>query len=419
MKIGIQTWGSNGDVRPLLALADGLQKAGHQVTLVATCVDNQNYSGICEHMGIRYRQVPEHVAFDMEDFTHRSAKMNLVQWLRALLDESFLPYEQAMYQAAQNLVAEHDIVLGRHLLYPLKLAALKQNKPFYCVTFAPGAIPSKTQPPEGCPNLGPTFNLLCWKLVDKLFNLAMKKPLTRLWRAEGQIPPENILTELLTSQQLDLIAADPLFCLGSEGWQANHQICGFLNLTEDARQWTLPESLRAFLEQGPPPVYMTFGSLQQSAPEASMDLFARAVALAGCRAIVQTSSERYPAGSQSDNIYFISKHPHQPVFERCAAVVHHGGAGTTHAATRAGCPSVVVPFIDEQKGWGMSLQRLGLAVAPLPFKSVTAESLAKALCAVLTPEYKARAEQAGRTMQTSDGVAKAVAAIERCFQGAS
>ena len=59
MKIGIQTWGSNGDVRPLLALADGLQKAGHRVTLVVSSIDNQNYAAICQQLGIRYQHIPE------------------------------------------------------------------------------------------------------------------------------------------------------------------------------------------------------------------------------------------------------------------------------------------------------------------------------------------------------------------------
>ena len=76
-----------------------------------------------------------------------------------------------------------------------------------------------------------------------------------------------------------------------------------------------------------------------------MALFIEAVTLVGCRAIIQTSSLKYPANSRMESIYFMGQHPHQPVFEKCAAVVHHGGAGTSHAATRAGCPSVVVPFI--------------------------------------------------------------------------
>lgn len=113
---------------------------------------------------------------------------------------------------------------------------------------------------------------------------------------------------------------------------------------------------------------MTFGSLQQAIPDWSMALFLEAVKLAGCRAIIQTSSDQYPADSEMKDIYFIGRHPHQPLFSRCSAVVHHGGAGTTHAATRSGCPSVVIPFMDEQLFWAHQLQNLVWQVNHYPPK---------------------------------------------------
>lgn len=417
MKIGIQTWGSNGDVRPLLALADGLQKAGHQVTLVVSSIDNQSYAAICQQLNIGYRQIPEHIDFPMEDFAERSFKMNPLQWLRALLDEAFFPNEQAIFDAAQTLVAENDCVIGHHFLYPLKLAALLQNKPFYSVTFCHAAIANPLLPPFGFPDLGRYLNPISWQLLDAIFNWILKRPLTRLWREAGQTPPANMLSELLTSQQLNLVAVDPLFCRGSERWPAFNQPCGFLNLSEDERYWHWPDDLLDFLADGPAPVYMTFGSLQQAVPEWSMDLFLSAVEQSACRAIIQTSSPRFPAGSQQGNVYFIGKHPHQPVFKRCAAVVHHGGAGTTHAATRSGCPSVVVPFMDEQLFWARQLQALGLAAKPLPAKRVTANSLAQAIQNIVSnSHYHNTAQQLSTGMQRQDGVGKAVALLTEQFQ---
>jgi UDP:flavonoid glycosyltransferase YjiC (YdhE family) len=418
MKIGIQTWGSNGDVRPLLALADGLQKAGHHVTLVVSSIDNQSYASICQQLDIGYRQIPEHIDFPMEDFAQRSCKMNPLQWLRALLDEAFFPNEQAIFDAAQTLVAENDCVIGHHFLYPLKLAALLDNKPFYSVTFCHAAIADPLLPPFGFPYLGRYLNPMSWQLLDTIFNWVLKQPLTRLWREAGQIPPANMLSELLTSQQLNLVAVDPLFCRGSERWPAFHQPCGFLNLSEDERYWHWPDDLLAFLDSGPAPVYMTFSSLQQAVPEWSMNLFLSAVEQSGCRAIIQTSLPSFPAGSQRDNVYFIGKHPHQPVFKRCAAVVHHGGAGTTHTATRSGCPSVVVPFMDEQLFWARQLQALGLAGNPLPAKRVTANRLAQGIQNILgNSHYYNIAQQQSGGMQKQDGVGKAVALLSEQFQG--
>ncbi|MCX7092939.1 MAG: glycosyltransferase [Methylobacter sp.] len=411
MKIGIQTWGSNGDIRPMLALADGLQQAGHSVTLIVSSIDNHSYRDICERLNINYRQVPEHIAFAMQDFARRSFRMNPLQWLRALLDEAFFPYEQAVYQAARQLVADNDAVIGHHFLYPLKLAALQQQKPFFSVTLCPAAIFNPAVPPFGFPDLGRPINTLSWRLLNTAFNWALKKPLTRLWREAGQTPPDFVLTELLSSQQLNLVAVDPWFCPAFEHWQPHHQVCGFLNLTEG--HWTMPLTLAEFLDKGDAPIYMTFGSLQQAVPDWSMALFLEAVALTGCRAVIQTGSERYPADSQTDQVYFIGRHPHQPVFKRCAAIVHHGGAGTTHAATLSGCPSVVVPFMEEQLFWAKQLQALGLAGQPLPAKKVTAVALAKGIRRVLASKpMQDKAKQAGLAMQSNDGVARAIQLLE-------
>jgi UDP:flavonoid glycosyltransferase YjiC (YdhE family) len=253
--------------------------------------------------------------------------------------------------------------------------------------------------------------------LDTVFNWTLKKPLTRLWLEVGVPPPKNVLSELLTSQQLNLVAVDPLFCPHSELWASNHQACGFLNLTEDTQHWNFPQTLTNFLASGSKSVYMTFGSLQAAVPEWAMDLFVEAANLAGIRAIIQSSSERYLADTQLDNIYFIGKHPHQRVFEHCTAVVHHGGAGTSHAATRAGCPSIVVPFMDEQLYWAKQLQALGLAGKPLPAKKVTAMTLAAGIRSVLDSVAMAeKAQQARMMMQPDQGVAKALQLISRALK---
>ena len=147
-----------------------------------------------------------------------------------------------------------------------------------------------------------------------------------------------------------------------------------------------------------------------------MALFIEAVTLAGCRAIIQTSSLKYPTKSRMESIYFMGQHPHQPVFEKCAAVVHHGGAGTSHAATRAGCPSVVVPFMNEQLFWAKQLQALGLAGRPLPAKKVTAVALAKGIRVVLNSKEMANtAKQSGSVIQKNQGVAQAITLLESCI----
>jgi UDP:flavonoid glycosyltransferase YjiC (YdhE family) len=417
MNIGIQTWGSNGDIRPFIALADGLKNAGHELTLVVSSIDNRNYQQTCESLGIRYRHIPAQIDFDMQAFAQRSFRMNTLQWLIALLETCFFPYEQEIYQAASQLVAENELIIGHHFLYPLKLAAKKQQKPHISVTFCHAAIPTDKQPPFRFPNLGSVVNRWQWRLLDALFDWVLKKRLSRLWFAEGMPPFKHVFDSLLSSDLLNLVAVDGFLCPQQHEWQSVNQLCGFLNLPEYAEHWQISPALQDFLDAGDKPVYMTFGSVQQAVPEWSMELFIEAARLARCRAIIQTSSNKYPADSQQENIYFIGRHPHQALFQHCAAVVHHGGAGTTHAATLSGCPSIVVPFMDEQLFWGYQLQRTRLAPAPLPAKHATARKLADRLEAVLYSEYADEmadfAQYAKQRVLATQGVLNAVALIEK------
>lgn len=423
MKIGIQTWGSNGDIRPFLALADGLKTAGHSVTLVVSSIDNRSYAETCQTLGIGYRQVPEHIDFDMQDFAQRTFKMNTLQWLIALLEACFFPYEQQIYQAAQKLAMENDLIIGHHFLYPLKLAAIKHHKPHITVTFCHAAIPSDIHPPFRFPDLGRTINRWQWQLLHGIFDWVLTKPLSRLWYAEGMPKFKHVFDSLLTSDLLNLVAVDPFLCPVKEQWQAVHQVCGFLNLPEHAEDWQPSEALQAFLQAGEKPVYMTFGSVQQAVPEWSMELFIEAARLANCRAIIQTSSSNYPAETQQDSVFFIGRHPHQPLFQNCAAVVHHGGAGTTHAAALSGCPAVVVPFMDEQLFWGCTLERARLGVKPLPAKHATAKKLAGRLQAVLYSAYADEmedfAQYAKQRMSATQGVLNAVKLIEEAVDSTS
>ncbi len=400
MKIAIQTWGSNGDIRPMLALASGLQRDGHTVTVAISSIDNRDYSELCRSIKIRYQKVPEHIEFDMFDFARRSFKMNALQWLNALLETVFYPYEDLIYQTAQQLAQENDCLIGHHFLYPVKLAAKKQGIPHISVTLCHMMIPGHSDPPFHCPNLGKALNRVQWRLMHWVLDTLLKTRMTRLWNQENMPPCKQVFTDLLTSDLLNLVAVDPVFCQHPDEWTSHHQVNGFLNLPDNAEHWPMPESLDSFLQQGEPPVYLTFGSLQQAVPEWAMQLFIDAVQQAGCRAIIQISGSGHQPDRVQGNLYFIGRHPHQPVFKHCAAVVHHGGAGTTQSATLSGCPSVVVPFMDEQLFWACHLQQMGIAGKPLPAKKANAQALAQRIKAVLaTPKMKINAEQLSIKMQ--------------------
>lgn len=181
----------------------------------------------------------------------------------------------------------------------------------------------------------------------------------------------------------------------------------------------LQQDLKQFLEAGPTSLYMTLGSMfsYDTTPGIITKILIEAARLAGCRAILQAPWDLLPEIPDHAFIYKIQKTLHQQVFPHCAAVVHHGGAGTTHSSTLHGCPSVVIEHFVDQGFFGGELERLGIAPKVLHRRTITAAKLARAIKTVLhTPAMKKRAEEIGASMKKEDGVRRAVELIEDIFE---
>ncbi len=171
----------------------------------------------------------------------------------------------------------------------------------------------------------------------------------------------------------------------------------------------MPGQLQDFFDAGEKPVYMTFGLLQPYYQEKNVELMIDAVKIAGCRAIIQTTSPEYLAHSQDGDVYFIDKAPHHTIFPMCAAVAYHGGGGTAHTVTLCDRPSVVVGFSNEHMAYGQDLYRLGAAPKPIRYRKATAENIARSIDVVMnTPHMQQRASELGEVMRGEDGVKNAI-----------
>ena len=136
----------------------------------------------------------------------------------------------------------------------------------------------------------------------------------------------------------------------------------------------------------------------------------------GCRAIVQVPWDDLSAFETKQNVFMVNRSPYAEVFPRCAAIVHHGGAGTTQSSLLAGKPSVIVAHMADQTFWGAELKRLGVAGDTLQRKSLTAQKLAKGITFVLNdPTMPEKAAAIGHAMTREDGVKKAIQLVERIF----
>ncbi len=196
-------------------------------------------------------------------------------------------------------------------------------------------------------------------------------------------------------------------------WDADTHVTGYWFL-DPAEDWSPPAALIEFLQAGPLPVYVGFGSMSSRRPEQTADLVLQALAQARQRAIILAGWGGLQMAELPDSVLMVDSVPFSWLFPRVAAVIHHGGAGTTSAGLRAGVPSIVVPFFGDQPFWGRRVAELGVGPAPIPRRRLTAERLTGALQQAVTDQaMRQRAADLGATLQAEDGVGCAVEIIRQ------
>ena len=418
MKIGIQTWGSEGDVRPLIALAGGLSAAGHRVTLAVTDVRNKKYTQFEERLGFSIRHVG-YIDLKKEDLQTLGPKLikerNPLKQIQMIVSRFLDPVTEAMLTEAKRLCQENELLIRHIMAYPLGIAAELKGLPCLSLYTTTPAIPSKTMSPLQPLNFGKALNTMMWRMANSYVNRLFKEPIDRMRRQEGLEPIKSVLLDGWSSNLLNLIAVSPTLLPTPSDWENLFQVCGFMNIPEKGESWEMPESLERFIQEGLPPVFMTFGSILEGdpSPVEISKLMVDSALKANCRAIVQSKWDEVSGIPENKQIYRIGVAPHQFIFPKCAAVIHAGGAGTIQSAIKASCPSVVVAHASDQTLWAQLLHRAGIAPKPLHRRSITANKLAKAIRNVLNSSImREKTREISLKMEAENGVEEAVKKIE-------
>ncbi len=354
VRVAIQGWGSEGDLRPLLALAARLRQRDHEVHIAVTPVDGKDYAPLAAKLGVTLRQVPESMPMTLQRLVEDAASKDPRKVIAKVLELTFDPHVEAMFEAAMELCARADVAVAGSSCWTMKAASLASKVPFAMLDYVPGIVPSRVLPPDFLPPwrwlARPAWALLS-SMMDRAFLAA-----PRAFFAKKRLPPiAHAIPDVIFSEQLNLHAASPAFWPPAPDWSDIHCVCGEIVMPDDAEPWQPSNALRAFLDEGEAPALMTLGSWEHMLPDRARAFLVASARASKRRAIVQTKLAREE--TREGDVFVLPWVPHRQIISSCSLVVHHGGAGTTHMALRAGKPALALPFILEQRMWGARIER--------------------------------------------------------------
>lgn len=381
----------------MVALALGLVARGH----TATVAGPPDYAAWADRQGVTYVPVGDSIAEFLRQAADATGKMSsrkgvplLRRWFRS------------HYAPLLPLVEAADVVVAASMtLAPMDLAE-KFGKRMYFVGFTPQGIPSVEHPTMQVKNqrLPGWLNRLSFRLAAMGADFIMRGVVNDERRKLG-LGRSTMRWGREVFQNL-AVASEPALAPLPRDVPRDRNVLQtgafFLDTIEP-----LEERLTRFLERGAPPVYVGFGSMFDNDPKATRRWVTEAARRAGVR-VVLLGSEPF----EDDVVLTVTGANHQALFPRCAAVVHHGGAGTTASVARAGVPQVVAPHEMDQFYWAERLARRGVAGPRVDARKRRVEELAGALDVVIREETLRERARALKAEIRGDGVARMVAELE-------
>lgn len=408
MHILIATAGSHGDVAPYTGLGARLHRAGHRVVMAT----HERSAEFVRRSGLGFHPLPldRYATSGAQDAPgHRPGKgAGLSKAEQMRLARELAP--EMADAVAEACASGAEVLLFSSSLAPLGLVAAEGLQLHCAGVFLQPLEPTREFPPVifDVPSWGPLANRALGQCAQSLLARAFAPGVRHLQRRLG------VTREALERRRATWPVHhgfSPAVVPRPADWRPGMEVAGYWWPSE-VPGWTPDSRLADFLQAGPPPVFVGFGSMAPSDPERLGRLLVRALRLAGVRGVVQSSGAGLSV--EGDDVLTVGEVPHAELFPQMAAVVHHAGAGTTAAGLRAGVPAVPVPMMLDQPFWASRLTSLGVGPGKIPFHRLTAENLAAAVGkAVRDPRYRHRARQVAALLGTEDGAGRVLAAVER------
>jgi UDP:flavonoid glycosyltransferase YjiC (YdhE family) len=416
LRITLIALGTRGEIQPYVALGAGLREAGHRVQIAT----HAEYAGLALEHGLQFARVrgelrellasPAAPAV-MDPRRHplqflRSGLAALRPLLRAWADDL-----SAACRGSDLIVAsEMGLYLGLHVA---ELAGLPVIRAFIAPKTTTAACASIHAPawPGWLPGRR-RYNRSSHAIAGALVRLATRALFNGLRRGLA-LDPLPWRGDWLIGSGPIIYGFSPLLVPPAPDWPANHHVTGAWILDHQAG-WTPPPELSRFLAAGDPPVAIGFSSVREADPAALARLVAAALRRTGLRGILLAGWSELRPHDLPLHLLRLDQAPHEWLYPQVAGAVHHGGAGTTAAALRAGVPSLAVPFGADQPFWGRRIAELGAGPPPLGRRQLSADRLAERLERLVgDQQIRGRAARLGDLMRREDGVGAAVNLIER------
>lgn len=412
--------GTRGDVQPFVAIGKRLQEDGHRVRLAT----HANFKDFVLGAGLEF-------------FPLGGDPKILAGYM--VKNKGFLPSGPSEIPIQRNQLKEIIYSLlpackdpDPDTMVPFKPDAIIANPPAYGHTHVAESLkvplhiiftmpwtPTSEFPHPLSRVKQPVAYRLSYQIVDALIWLGIRDMINDFRKKRLNLRRVTYLSGSYSSP-LDVPYAyiwSPHLVPKPKDWGPKIDVVGFCFL-DLASTYEPPDSLVKWLEDGEKPIYIGFGSLPVEEPEKMTEIIVKALEITGHRGIINKGWGGLGNLAESkDFLYLLDNCPHDWLFSRCLAVVHHGGAGTTAAGLKAACPTTIVPFFGDQPFWGERVHARGLGPAPIPVEEFSLDKLVDAIRFMLDPKVKEHAVELAKAMENEDGVTGAVKAFYKHFPG--
>ena len=419
MRIAIVAIGSRGDVQPNIALGKGLAEAGHHVILAT----HDEFLPLFGKFGFEFASMKANPSELLEKDTSQilfETGGNFLLFFKEfarLLEPMMRQFVMETLRASENadmMILSAVGGFGFHVAEKLGIP--------YCQALLQPFSPTKTfenpvfpQYPTWIPFGRGMYNYQSFLLFTRLYWQFIGRVMNKIRKEMGlQVLNSKRLLRTMTNPDLGVLYGfSPSFIPPPHDWASFNHITGYWFL-DTASDWIPPSELVDFLESGPPPVYIGFGSMRNREPEKITEIVAKALEKTRQRGVILTGYGGLSDSKRPDYLFPVDTVPHDWLFPRVSAVVHHGGAGTTGVGLRFGKPTAIVPFLGDQPFWGRRIYKAGVGAKPIPRKQLTIENLAEAITVISSDDnIKRRASALGEKIRNEDGVKEAVRIVSQ------